>query len=530
MSDLDGSLTLNGSDVSSALHSASSPTDANMPTTEESVRRIEDLKFFLATAPANWQENQIIRRYFLNREEGFVSCVFWNNLYFITGTDIVRCVVFKFEHFGRKIIDRKKFEEGIFSDLRNLKCGRDAVLETPKSDFLQFLQKNQCLRTQKKQKVFFWFSVPHDKLFTDALERDLTKEQKDQVGSTEAVREPALSFAYNLSTGSVPLFDQLSSHLDQKKYKYPAGAQETQDTVSGGETPLELDQAQLSVDLAALKPVNEESYASPLQIGVGSGVKHHRISLSGEVDDDFPLDYFFAEGAGEYSNAYPVEEVQPFGLFGDPYISYGQPHPTMFVDPGYSAGLNRGVYGGDPYLLEQTTPVVPVSMSATPRAKVKLEDPHEMQKNYIPEGLVGGYNAYDDDYEPLVGAKYPEYYYAQPEEYAQPKYYAQPNTGMSPYFVASPQVFSPYVPMAELGTGFPPMRATIPSAGIKPAGYGLQSRSMRVSRPQSALHMPASKISKNFSKKPGKAKLSNPNLQHVDLETVFNGAKARDGT
>ncbi|RKO82733.1 STE like transcription factor-domain-containing protein, partial [Blyttiomyces helicus] len=70
----------------------------------------------------------------------------------------------------------KKFEEGIFSDLRNLKPGIDATLEEPRSDFLEVLYKNNCIRTQKKQKVFYWFSVPHDRLFMDALERDLKRE------------------------------------------------------------------------------------------------------------------------------------------------------------------------------------------------------------------------------------------------------------------------------------------------------------------------------------------------------------------
>lgn len=66
----------------------------------------------------------------------------------------------------------KKFEEGVFSDLRNLKPGQDACLEEPKvrslsaditsvlhtsqSPFLDLLFKYQCIRTQKKQKVFYW--------------------------------------------------------------------------------------------------------------------------------------------------------------------------------------------------------------------------------------------------------------------------------------------------------------------------------------------------------------------------------------
>lgn len=34
--------------------------------------------------------------------------------------------------FGRPVQHVKKFEEGIFSDLRNLKSGTDATLEDPK--------------------------------------------------------------------------------------------------------------------------------------------------------------------------------------------------------------------------------------------------------------------------------------------------------------------------------------------------------------------------------------------------------------
>ena len=49
---------------------------------EESLRLIEDLKFFLATAPVNWQENQIIRRYYLNNDQGFV-CVSFGTTYTI---------------------------------------------------------------------------------------------------------------------------------------------------------------------------------------------------------------------------------------------------------------------------------------------------------------------------------------------------------------------------------------------------------------------------------------------------------------
>jgi transcription factor STE12 len=40
--------------------------------------------------------------------------------------------VFRFDAFARPVRNMKKFEEGVFSDLRNLKPGNDACLEEPK--------------------------------------------------------------------------------------------------------------------------------------------------------------------------------------------------------------------------------------------------------------------------------------------------------------------------------------------------------------------------------------------------------------
>jgi transcription factor STE12 len=170
------------------------------------LQQVDNLKYFLISAPVDWQADQYIRRFLLPTGE-YVSCVLWNNLFHISGTDIVRCLSFRFQAFGRPVKNSKKFEEGIFSDLRNLKSGTDASLEEPKSGFLDFLYKNNCIRTQKKQKVFYWYSVPHDRLFLDALERDLKREKMGQEATTVAVSEPALSFQYDSSQS---LYEQLT--------------------------------------------------------------------------------------------------------------------------------------------------------------------------------------------------------------------------------------------------------------------------------------------------------------------------------
>ncbi|KAJ7576001.1 STE like transcription factor-domain-containing protein [Mycena floridula] len=188
---------------------------------EERLAHLERFKFFLATAPSRWDTSSAgssgskpsgssyyapstthpaLNRFLLPSQE-FVTCVRWNGQYHITGTDIVRALVFRFEAFGRPVRNMKKFEEGVFSDLRNLKPGVHACLEEPKSPFLELLFKYQCIRTQKKQKVFYWFSVPHDHLFVDALERDLKREKMGMEATTVATGEPALSFVYDSKRG-----------------------------------------------------------------------------------------------------------------------------------------------------------------------------------------------------------------------------------------------------------------------------------------------------------------------------------------
>ncbi|KAJ2659314.1 hypothetical protein IWW48_003557 [Coemansia sp. RSA 1200] len=151
-----------------------------------------DLAGFLANAPSLFGEEATIDeevdpdiaqgthhgaiRHFDFDNGDVLSCVRWDSQFHITSTDIIRALVHRFQDIGRPVVNMKKFEEGVFSDLRSLKPGVDARLEPPRSEFLELLYKHHCVRTQKKQKVFFWSSVPHDLLFREALERDLKRE------------------------------------------------------------------------------------------------------------------------------------------------------------------------------------------------------------------------------------------------------------------------------------------------------------------------------------------------------------------
>jgi hypothetical protein len=135
----------------------------------------EELYDFLNNAPKYFRDGERIKKFQLKNGD-YIHCVLWNYHFYITGTDIVKILVWRFQNSGKQLGNMKKFEEGIFSDLRNLKPGIDASLEGPRSEFLEFLYKNGCIRTQKKQKVFYWYSVPHDALFCDALERDMRRD------------------------------------------------------------------------------------------------------------------------------------------------------------------------------------------------------------------------------------------------------------------------------------------------------------------------------------------------------------------
>ena len=286
---------------------------------EESLRLIEDLKFFLATAPANWQENQVIRRYYLSNDEGFVSCVFWNNLYYITGTDIVRCCAYRMQKFGREIVERKKFEEGIFSDLRNLKCGIDATLEKPKSDFLKFLYKNMCLKTQKKQKVFFWFSVPHDRLFADALERDLKRVASGGQPTTKAVAEPALSFKWEANS-DVSLYDQITHHVDsQRTESRPVSAEEEgqqQQSQSQSQSQSQANQQlhnKQQLQHVADTPVSAAKEIEPYELG---SVQEEEAEVA--IVDNDKLPYGLPSGQEvEQTNYQPQQLVVPHSEHGD---------------------------------------------------------------------------------------------------------------------------------------------------------------------------------------------------------------------
>ncbi|OMJ07745.1 Transcription factor steA [Smittium culicis] len=150
------------------------------------------------------QKQALIKQYKFNNGE-FVSCVKWEDEYYITSTDIIRVLMYRFEKINRPVVFTKKFEEGVFSDLRSLKPGQGARLELPRSEFLDLLYRNHCVRTQKKQKVFSWYLVPHDQLFREALERDLKRESMGIEPTTKLVSDIYSKSSVNIGGVDLPL-------------------------------------------------------------------------------------------------------------------------------------------------------------------------------------------------------------------------------------------------------------------------------------------------------------------------------------
>lgn len=301
------------------------PQDAQV-----ALQQVDNLKYFLISAPVDWTPDQYIRRFLLPTGE-YVSCVLWNNLFHISGTDIVRCLSFRFQAFGRPVKNSKKFEEGIFSDLRNLKSGTDASLEEPKSPFLDFLYKNNCIRTQKKQKVFYWYSVPHDRLFLDALERDLKREKMNQEATTMAVNEPALSFEFDSSQS---LFEQLTKAQQANTSSFSANAG---NAYSQSTSPV----------LRAADSMPPPQVIPQVMPTVSEEMSHHQMAAYSQVSMPPTMATQLAKREQEYAqmqydrNGVPVSRVHQRHTSMPAYMEYS-PAPS-FVSSHYEDYSNRGI-------------------------------------------------------------------------------------------------------------------------------------------------------------------------------------------
>ncbi|KAI9227843.1 MAG: STE like transcription factor-domain-containing protein, partial [Piptocephalis tieghemiana] len=140
------------------------------------IKQLDQLDQFLKVAPQHWVDNLFLRRLTLPGSEEHISCIYWAGHHYVTGTDIIRALRFRCRLRGYLVVKSKKYEEGVFSDLRHLRPGKESRLEAPRSELLDLLFRFNCVRTKKKQKLFQWKAVRWDRLFDDALRRDQRRE------------------------------------------------------------------------------------------------------------------------------------------------------------------------------------------------------------------------------------------------------------------------------------------------------------------------------------------------------------------
>jgi transcription factor STE12 len=264
----------------------------------------------------------------------------------------------------------KKFEEGIFSDLRNLKSGTDASLEEPKSPFLDFLYKNNCIRTQKKQKVFYWYSVPHDRLFLDALERDLKREKMNQEATTVAVAEPALSFEYDSSQS---LFEQLtkaqqtnSSSFNTNMQSFSQPPPQMIREVDSMPPPQMMQQA-MPVTLAEDHMVHQAAYSMPMANPMTAAVVKPReqYDRNGVPLSQMHLRHHSVPAFMEFSSPAPSLAMSHYEEFSNPRMSFEPMTPPqssigLGSEPAYIANEETGLYTAIPDLGPSATSFNPL--------------------------------------------------------------------------------------------------------------------------------------------------------------------------
>jgi hypothetical protein len=188
---------LTSKDASQLLLKASSMSDSGRCDLYGKLMR--DLCDFLASANQNWQSGEECRRFTIFGD--CITCAQWDGLSLVSGVDIVKVVMafYRLENLGRPPADRRKFEEGIISDLRGMKLGTEAFLKDANSPLLQFLYRINSVRTHKRQKVYSWCAVPFMHLQRDALARERRNVGPSAVISTKKMPLRAINSTHTNS-------------------------------------------------------------------------------------------------------------------------------------------------------------------------------------------------------------------------------------------------------------------------------------------------------------------------------------------
>lgn len=145
--------------------------------------------------------------------------------------------------------------------------------------------------------------MPHDRLFLDALERDLKRERIGTESTTVAVQEPALSFVFDATQS---LYEQLTKSLQQN-------------AASEVGASLAAQQAQHNL-LAAHYPGTVPSFAANFASQSGPSEAYHRRSQS--IQSAVPIDY--RSHSREYQSSVPPQPPLGYELQRDDSFHQGR--------------------------------------------------------------------------------------------------------------------------------------------------------------------------------------------------------------
>lgn len=120
-----------------------------------------------------------LARYRLPATLEHIHCVLWEGQYLMTSCDIIKVLRVLVRAGGHGQADRK-FKESVFSALRRYRPGLECQVELAHSRLLLWLQQHGCIRTIKRQRMYYWHKVDVFGLADEIRQR--------------AVRRPALDY------------------------------------------------------------------------------------------------------------------------------------------------------------------------------------------------------------------------------------------------------------------------------------------------------------------------------------------------
>jgi transcription factor STE12 len=108
----------------------------------------------------------------------------------MTSNDVLKILLFRLEIIGISLTPDmiRKLEVWMLSDLRRLKEGLHWKLEPANSELVLLLTTHKSFKIAKKQKIYHWWSIPHDEI----LYRCLFRMVKINAPSTSSATEMAM--------------------------------------------------------------------------------------------------------------------------------------------------------------------------------------------------------------------------------------------------------------------------------------------------------------------------------------------------